>query len=281
MSQENKQPLHAGLRSSSYGISPFPSPNWWVASTSSMAARFPGAAPSVVWIVGIMQSSTDCRLNFPSPGGDYAHVQFNPTDENEVHLAAFDRAGVKVWLQVEPTDADVSALVDLVMARYSHHPSVIGFGVDVEWYQIASHQEGKAVTDAEARTWSERVRSYNPNYLLFVKHWLSSKLPPAYRTGMAFVDDSQQFASLDEMVREFAVWGRTFAPAGVGFQVGYKDDQKWWGSLADPPKDVGRALLDKVPNTTDLYWVDFSAYDIWPAPHPRPLVLTAGTTSSP
>ena len=265
MPQDNNQLLRAGLRSSPYGISPFPSSDWWVASTGSMAARFPGAAPSVVWIVGVIQSaSSDCGLSFPSPGGDYARIQFRAKDRNEPYLVAFDQAGVKVWLQVEPGDADVSTLVDLVMARYSHHPSVVGFGVDVEWYQIASYQEGKAVTDAEAQTWSERVRSYNPNYLLFVKHWLPSKLPPTYRTGMAFVDDSQQFASLDQMVREFVAWGETFAPAGVGFQVGYKDDRTWWGALADPPRDVGRAILDRVPNATDLYWVDFSAYDIWP-----------------
>jgi hypothetical protein len=235
-----------------------------------MAARFPGAAPAVVWIVGIMKPpapSTDCALNFPSPGRDYACIQFSSTDRNEAYLAAFDRAGVRVWLQVEPGDADVSALVDLVMARYCHHPSVIGFGIDVEWYRIASYQDGKAVTDAEARAWSERVRSYDPDYLFFVKHWLPSKLPPTYRTGMAFVDDSQQFASLDAMVREYAAWGRTFAPAPVGFQVGYRDDRTWWGALADPPKDVGRAILDQVPNTTDLYWVDFSAYDIWPVAH--------------
>ena len=94
-------------------------------------------------------------------------------------------------------------LIDLVLTQYRHHPSVIGFGVDVEWYQIATHDEGKAVTDAEAQAWSERVRSYNPNYLLFVKHWLTSKMPPTYRTGMVFIDDSQELPSLDAMVDEF------------------------------------------------------------------------------
>ena len=39
------------------------------------------------------------------------------------------RAGVQVWLQVEPADADVPPLIDLVLERYAAHPSVIGFGI--------------------------------------------------------------------------------------------------------------------------------------------------------
>ncbi len=35
-----EQTLRAGLRSSDYGISPFPSPTWWVNSIKSMASRF-------------------------------------------------------------------------------------------------------------------------------------------------------------------------------------------------------------------------------------------------
>jgi len=43
---------------------------------------------------------------------------------------------------------------------------------------------------------------------------------------------------------------------------------RWWGELADPPADIGNALLDNVPNTRDLLWVDFTAYDIWPPEWP-------------
>ena len=39
----------------------------------------------------------------------------------------------------------------------------------------------------------------------------------------------------------------------------------WWSTLADPPRDIGNALLSRIPNTRDLLWVDFTAYDIWPA----------------
>jgi nitroreductase len=35
------------------------------------------------------------------------------------------------------------------------------------------------------------------------------------------------------------------------------------GLLGDPPQEIGKAILAQVPNTVDLYWVDFTAYDIW------------------
>lgn len=258
-------PLRAGLRSSAYGISPFPNSDWWVDSTGSMAAHFDDARPSVVWIVGVVEGSS-CWLNFPtsSPDKEYPHIiSSNYWDSNEEYLNRFDEAGVQVWLQVEPSGADVSTLIDLVLEHYSSHPCVVGFGVDVEWYKNKEYHEGQAVTDAEAQAWSEQVRSYNPDYGLFLKHWLSEKMPPTYREGIMFLDDSQIFGSLDEMVGEFKDWGQAFAPAPVGFQYGYPSDRPWWSDLSDPPQDIGQALLDEIPNATDLYWVDFTAEEIW------------------
>ena len=65
-------------------------------------------------------------------------------------------------------------------------------------------------------------------------------------------------------VSEFGAWGQAFNPAPVGFQYGYQSDKGWWSDLADPPSDIGNALLQAIPNTRDLVWVDFTAYDIWP-----------------
>jgi hypothetical protein len=228
-----------------------------------MASRFDGSGPAVVWIVGTMNFPTVCMLNFPSPGGKHPNISFSSIDQNEAYLNLFDQTGAQVWLQVEPADADVPTLIHLVLGRYAAHPSVIGFGIDVEWHKWSSDKEGIAVTDAEAQAWSEQVRSYNPDYQIFFKHWLPSKMPPTYRDGVMFLDDSQMFQSIDQMVAEFDAWGRTFAPAPVGFQYGYEADQEWWSALSDPPKDIGQELLDMIPNTTDLYWVDFTMEQIW------------------
>jgi hypothetical protein len=258
--------VRAGLRSSSYGISPFPGPDWWLSSARSMASRFDRATPAVVWIVGVVDDG-HCWLSFPAPAdgaGDYPNILFSAADANEAYLDLFDRQGVAVWLQVEPADADVSTLIDLVLGRYASHPSVVGFGLDDEWYKDRHYREGKAVTDVEAQSWVAHVRAYNPSYLLFIKHWLVDKLPPTYRDGILFLDDSQQLESLAAMVDEFQAWGRAFAPAPVGFQFGYPDDRRWWGHLADPPGEIGRALAGTIPNLADLYWVDFTAAEIWP-----------------
>jgi hypothetical protein len=264
----------AGLRASSYGAgNPFPVPDYWVNSTNSMASRFQAATPTLVWIVGIMHfrrsgnASGNTILNFPPPtaGASYSNIIFSTGDENEEYLNAFDQNGVKVWLQVEPADADISTLIQLVMDRYASHPSVIGFGVDVEWHRYGQgNQEGSPVTDNQARAWSELVRGYHPSFMLFLKHWLISKMPPNYREGIMFLDDSQQFNSMNQMVAEFEQWGRNFFPSPVGFQYGYSADRTWWNGLGDPPRDIGDEILSRIPNTSDLFWVDFTMTEIWP-----------------
>ena len=155
-------------------------------------------------------------------------------------------------------------LIDIVLNQYKQHPSVVGFGVDVEWYQSTNRPEGEPISDEVAKRWVEKIRIHNPNYRLFLKHWDKDWMPPTYREGIFFIDDSQQFESFDVMVQEFTEWGEMFAPAPVGFQYGYHADRPWWQELQDPPKDIGQAILDNVPNTKGLFWVDFTVLDIFP-----------------
>jgi hypothetical protein len=118
-------------------------------------------------------------------------------------------------------------------------------------------------TDEEAAEWLRAIRKHNPDYRLFLKHWLTEKMPETLREGILFVNDSQGFESLYQMVADFSEWGKAFSPAPVAFQYGYSSDQKWWGNLADPPGDIGRAILAQTPNAQGLYWVDFSVLDVF------------------
>jgi hypothetical protein len=268
--------LRAGLRSSPYGPkNGFPAPGYWLSSTRSMASRFYGAVPTLVWIVGTMESAEGSeaednftgriKLSFPSPGGEFSDIVFSDTDANEAYLEQFDSNGFKVWLQVEPANADVETLIKLVLDRYGKHPCVIGFGIDVEWHRWSrQNNEGAEVSDIQAQAWSERVRTYKPGYLLFLKHWLESKMPSSYRQGLAFINDSQEFISLEQMLVDFEAWGKAFAASPVGFQFGYPADGAWWRELADPPAAIGKAILSRIPNTSDLIWVDFTMEEIWP-----------------
>ncbi len=260
--------MRAGLRASDYGISPWPSPDWWVNSINSMAARFPTSTGAMIAVVVEIDGmkGPGCWAHFPNPdGGTYPGVRFDAVDEFGPDFTAFDSAGIKVWLQVESSACDMPMLIDLVFKQYGTHSSVIGFGVDDEWYLNKSYRNGKPVTDAEAETWLAKVKTYGVNNKMFLKHWLTSQMPPTYRDpDLVFIDDSQGFRSYNAMMTEFAAWGAEFAPDPVGFQFGYAADRSWWSKLTDAPKTIGNGILTNNPNTSDLFWVDFTATEIWP-----------------
>lgn len=252
----------AGFRYSSYGAPDNLRQDYWVTVGEQMAAKFPNAHPEVLWIVGIIYGE-GTYLSF-RPEEDDPLIYSGYVDMNEQILTMFDERGFKAWLQVEPGNADVVKLIHMVMNQYKHHPSVVGFGVDVEWYKSTSGPEGEPVTDAEARRWVEAVRSHGAQYRLFLKHWDPLWMPPTHRDGIMFVDDSQQFESKDALLADFKEWGSTFPESPVGFQYGYPSDKHWWQKLQDPPGDIGNMLLEEIPNTSALFWVDFSIADVFP-----------------
>jgi fibronectin type 3 domain-containing protein/peptidoglycan/xylan/chitin deacetylase (PgdA/CDA1 family) len=279
---------HAGIRSSTYGApSPFPSAEEWTNDMNIMASYWPGSQPTALWLVGVMESSdvlgSTCHLEFPEPaGGPYTNITFESTDLHESYFDYFDTHGIDVWLQVEPGDADVGTLIDLVLDQYGHHSCVKGFGLDVEWYTTT----GASVTDSDAQTWESRVKSHNSSYTLFIKFWNIDRTPPSYRGDIIFVNDSQEFTSLSAMVDEFAnYWAPEFYPNPVWFQYGYEADRSWWETLDNPPKDIGDAIDAAVPQDCGLFWVDFTMRDVFPAvadttPPAAPTGLTATAVSS-
>jgi hypothetical protein len=256
--------LNIGFRASIYGITPMPSPEYWYDVGADARSKFSGAGIQGVWVIGCFLDDGTCYLNFPS-SVRYPEISFAETDENEAYLSYFDRKGVSVYLQVEPGQASVDDLIRLVLGRYSNHPCVAGFGVDVEWYGAPEYAGGKKVTDQEAAEWYDLVSSYNKSYSLFLKHWKVSKMPSTYRKGIYFIDDSEGFTSLSDMAEEFARWGRSFDGSPVGFQIGYPEDEGWWSQYDDPYGTIGHVLLETVPNARGIYWVDFSLRDIYPA----------------
>lgn len=255
-------PFEAGFRYSTYGPTYNPGPEYWPEVGKQMAAKFTDAKPATIWIVGNVNGN-GTYLNLPCETQD-PNIRCGFVDMNEDLLTAFDEQGFDVWLQVEAGNADMLELIDIVLNQYKHHPSVVGFGVDVEWYQSTDGPEGTPISDEVAERWVKAVRKHNPNYKLFLKHWDSRWMPPNYRDGILFVNDSQQFESFEHLMREFTEWGRTFAPAPVGFQYGYPADRIWWKYLEDPPGEIGQLLIDEVPNTKALFWVDFTVIEVFP-----------------
>jgi len=256
---------YAGVRSSSYGIRPFPQPEGWETAINSMCDFYPGSAPCAVWIVGVLKRPDNCYLQFPSEGKKYNKVVFDSTDKHEQYLDYFDSAGVKVFLQVEPASADVIELMDLVLDRYKHHLCVIGFGVDVEWYrEIEKQGWGMPVKDEMAEQWEEHLKKYNKQYRLFLKHWDRNWMPLNYRGDILFISDSQILDDFRAMHKEFVdYWADYFCPNMVGYQIGYDSDRRWWSKLEVPPQDIGIAIARDIEQKCCMFWVDFTLKDIF------------------
>jgi len=254
--------IGAGFRYSNYGPPFNPGPVYWANVGQQMATKYPSAKPRGIWIVGHL-SGNQTRLSFPGTSSDQ-NISFIPKDHNEGALTLFDQSGIEVWLQVEPGNASVEELIRLVLNQYSQHPSVIGIGVDVEWYRNNIIPNGQPVTDQEAQTWLSAIQSFKPEYRLFLKHWLVEKMPPSQRDNIVFINDSQQFTSMEQMIADFATWGEHFSTTQVGFQLGYESDRPWWVLMDDPAKEIGNQILIEVPNTRELYWVDFTVFQVFP-----------------
>ena len=258
----------AGCRSSEYGIDPFPSASKWVSYVNKMSGYYEGSKGALIWIVGtVSERDWTCRLNFPYSGTASSNIHFSDEDENEAALTAFDKAGFSVWLQVESGNCNLVELAQIVMNKYKSHPCVKGFGVDVEWHKPAGTRGyGTKLTDADAKKIDEAVKKVNPDYSVFVKHWDSRWLPPTYRSDMIFVNDSQQFKSLEDMQEDFQGWADHYAPNGVMFQIGYGDDRDLWKpSFKNPAHDLGAYLIDgleKNGQKRGIIWVDFTLTEV-------------------
>ncbi len=252
----------AGFRYSPYGMPYDPGAAYWARVGLEMAQRLPQSVPEVIWIVSVLEGQ-GTHLTFPGECPE-PYITFSTQDLNQAALEQFDRLGFRVWLQVEPGEARVETLIDLVLDRYKTHPCLVGVGVDVEWHHSTTNPEGVPVTDAEAAVWLAAARAHDPSYRLFLKHWEAARLPPTLREGLLFVDDSQMFASLEEMLAEFTAWGRHFSPARVAFQIGYPADKKWWGRISDPAMEIGKSIIESIPNARGIYWVNFSALEVFP-----------------
>ncbi|MCR2822825.1 hypothetical protein [Lederbergia panacisoli] len=281
MSQKSPSKIvYAGTRSSIYGVRG----EWlgiedWQHITDNMDGYFPGAEPTYVWIIGKLDTKvgiggTQLEFEAPIDGIDYAsqNISFGePTKaghlSHEDYLSYFDEHGIKVFLQVESGFADMKTLMDLIFAKYGHHKSVIGFGVDVEWYYGITEDAGIPVTDELAKEWDDHLKSINPQYRMFLKHYNYCWLPPTYRSDLLFCNDSQGLGSMDGEVQsgflpEFKNWADHFYPNDVLYQIGYSPDATWYYAEDTPIiQKLGESLAEVTRQNLGITWVDFTIKD--------------------
>ncbi len=282
-------PLRVGLRRSSYGL---PLRNgddtWWIARAVAFAAAFPRAEPAIIEIVSNYQADGSTRLEFPRPpsySGPTAHMRFGkPLDrDHERSLQAYDAAGVRVLLQVEPGDADVSHCLEVVHAAFGGHPCVIGYGVDLEWYRQRGSPArwGRPAGDAHARQWMDTVAGFGPDRTLFLKHWRPEYLPGQFRhPRLWFLSDSQRFRGDQALLADFGRWHQNAGASVTGYQIGYESDRHWWSRWPETPFSLGSAVLRAAPSCGFLFWVDFTADQVAFGPPRRRLLASRGGAPS-
>ena len=66
---------------------------------------------------------------------------------------------------------------------------------------VSPRDAGLPITDAMAEDWNEHLKSINPSYRMFLKHYNHRWLPPTYRSDILFCDDSQSIGSIDGEVK--------------------------------------------------------------------------------
>ena len=273
----------AGVRVSEYGMNRsfgygnFPGTSQMIGFGQKMSSCYNGSTGAYILIVGTISTREDkngnaisgrCSLRFPlSKSIENAKGTDSDDEDNdfyEAYLTAMDNAGYSVWLQVEPGDADLVELAKEVMNHYKHHSCVKGFGIDVEWYKYRSYNGGEDETssrlsDSVAKSVLTAVRSIKSDYTVFVKHWDTEWLPSRI-DGLIYVNDSQQFSSMKQVINEFSDWAETYAPNPVMFQIGYDDDSWIWSKYKNPAKEFGQAIVDgcKSGNDVGIIWVDFT-----------------------
>ena len=252
-----------GVKSSrNYGK--IPDGNSWVGFLEKIKSHFNGdAKPTVIVIVS--QNSDDVINIFGFPAKDgYSktkYIQYDRTDKFENILTKFDEAGINVWLQVEPGDNDLIELAKIVFTQYGHHKCVKGFGIDLEWWYRRDDGRGKKLSDEDAKKVVKYIKSINSEYTVFAKHWRPDFMPPTYRDGMIFVDDSQDFDSISTVKSEFREWAKAFPNNPVIFQIGDRADEHLWTKR---PIDFAKTIHNEVTKynkRVGIIWVDFTMKD--------------------
>lgn len=270
----------AGLRTSRYGISPYPEPIGFHHTQYTMIGYFPKAAPVMIWTTGVIWDPGECHLYFPNDDNyPTDNISYSNEDLNEDYLTYFDSVGIKVFLQIEPGDADMETLIDIVFGRYKNHSSVIGFGVDVEWYECADNEWGKKVDDATAKEWEDMVKTHKDSYQLFLKHpdRTPSRFPKTYRGDIIFVNDCEGLTSKNSPDTGFVdyendflgvmkTFADTFYPNTIFFQIGYPSSADLWNDFDPKPKVMGDDLEKTCQTDQELgiFWVDFGMNGVLP-----------------
>ena len=274
-SQTEKEIVYAGIRRSVYGLKEKNSDDaWWanraIEYSKLLSKLYNGektVIPVIIEIVSGYYGNGGSIMDFKKPD-DYTvksqNLLFNQNRgiDHERALSLYDSVGVKTILQLESGNCDVIESLELINKVLGKHSSIIGYGIDAEWYfyEESLDKTGMPISDEQAAKWLDKILSFNSSYTLFLKHWEVTHMPKKFKNpNLWYLSDSQEFGTLNEMMQDFTLWSSGFNASITGYQFGYQSDMKWWSKLKNPLWDISRIILKDLDNAKFVFWVDFTA----------------------
>lgn len=264
---------YAGFRRSVYGLQAKNTDDrWWGKKATDFADALSSKTEAIIiQIVSVYLDDGTSQMGFIPNNLNYSPTELqgisfqNWEMDTERALKRYDEMGVKTIIQLEPGNCDVKTSLRICHDTFGSHSSVIGYGIDAEWFRTKESVSGigEPISDTDAKEWMELILTFDKNYTLFLKHWRVDHMPQTYRHDQLwFLNDSQQFVSLNEMMIDFKNWANYFDGSDVAYQVGYPKDKVWWGDLNNPLVNITERIVQDIENAKYCFWVDFTADQI-------------------
>lgn len=172
----------------------------------------------------------------PFPFKKKGHIySYNATDKVEPYLKKFDEDGLKVILSIQPNEADMSDLIDIVLSRYGHHKCIIGVNVDMEWKLTGNPNR---VSNEERDLWLKKVQGYNSKSKLFLTYFKDYTYFPDDKKEVIILFDGER-ATQNEILKKYEELTSHFTC--VGIYTGYSSNI--------PPTASDDSIMEAAPNT--------------------------------
>jgi len=200
---------------------------------SADAKKYGGENGVVDLVVTQAQANKIAYLPFPleKKGNFYS---YDDTDKVEPYLNKFENDGMKVILSIQPNGADVTDLIDIILSKYGHHKNIIGINVDMEWKLTGNPNHA---TDQERDVWLSKIKSYNPEYKLFLTNFKDYTYFPHDTKDLVILYDGQ--GSQKDILEEYGKLADHFS--SVGLYTGYDEDT--------PRTASSDSIIAAAPNT--------------------------------
>ncbi len=205
-----------------------PSGDW-----SESAQEFGGENGVVDLVVTQAHANKLAYLPFPFENKGYIYSD-GQTDKVEPYLDRFDEEGLKVILSIQPNGADVADLIDIVLSRYSHHKSVIGVNIDMEWKLTGNSNHA---SNKERDLWLTKIQGYNPEYKLFLTNFEDHTYFPDDTKDLVILYDGE--GNQNEILKEYKDLASHYT--SVGIYTGYSSNT--------PRTASHENIMDAAPNT--------------------------------